>query len=147
MPSNVSRTHTGKVVEAICALPCRRRRIPTEMRRNSSEVRACSATSRRYGRAPVDPPTSRAYRFVAGCDWARLDYSAFAVGCVNCRVELARHRFNPLDYQRCGQVQRLRPCAGCNLATGGGADQNSTASTPVFEDVSGNAKACPSWGS
>jgi len=44
---------------------------------------------------------------VAGCDWAReADYSAFAVGCATCRVELARDRFNQIDYHV--QVQRLR---------------------------------------
>ena len=58
--------------------------------------------------APDYEPSNHAgHTIVAGCDWAReADYSAFAVGCANCRVELARDRFNQVDYHV--QVQRLR---------------------------------------
>lgn len=36
---------------------------------------------------------------VAGLDWGKQnDFTAISVGCVNCRVEVARDRFNQIDY-------------------------------------------------
>ena len=63
--------------------------------------------------APADPlPTGHhGHTLVMGCDWAKQeDYSAFAVGCATCRQELARDRFNKIDYHF--QVQRLKALAG-----------------------------------
>ena len=47
---------------------------------------------------------------VMGCDWAKqADYTALSVGCATCRQELARDRFNQIDYHF--QVQRLKALA------------------------------------
>lgn len=53
------------------------------------------------------PAKHRGHRIVAGCDWAKQhDYSSFSFGCVNCRCEVERDRFNKIDYAF--QVQRLK---------------------------------------
>jgi hypothetical protein len=50
------------------------------------------------------------HEIVMGCDWAKQnDYTALAVGCATCRQELARDRFNQIDYHF--QVQRLKALA------------------------------------
>jgi len=62
--------------------------------------------------APLDttPETHAGHHIVAGCDWAReSDYSCFSVGCVTCRQEVARDRFNQVDYHV--QTQRLQALA------------------------------------
>lgn len=52
------------------------------------------------------PEQHEGHRIVAGCDWARQqDYSCFSFGCVDCRVEVDRDRFNQIDYAF--QAQRL----------------------------------------
>ena len=58
--------------------------------------------------APMTTPEQHAgHRIVAGCDWAKMhDYSSFSFGCVTCRQEVARDRFNKIDYAF--QVQRLK---------------------------------------
>lgn len=39
------------------------------------------------------------HRIVAGVDWAKQhDYTAISVGCADCRQELAKDRFNKIDY-------------------------------------------------
>ena len=62
--------------------------------------------------APLDatPEAHAGHHIIAGCDWAREnDYSAFSVGCVTCRQEVARDRFNQVDYHV--QTQRLQALA------------------------------------
>ena len=62
--------------------------------------------------APLDttPDAHAGHHIVAGCDWAReADYTAFSVGCVTCRQEVARDRFNQVDYHV--QTQRLQALA------------------------------------
>lgn len=62
--------------------------------------------------APLDttPETHAGHHIVAGCDWAReSDYSCFSVGCVTCRQEVSRDRFNQVDYHV--QTQRLQALA------------------------------------
>ena len=62
--------------------------------------------------APLDatPDAHKGHHIVAGCDWAReSDYSCFSVGCVTCRQEVARDRFNQVDYHV--QTQRLQALA------------------------------------
>lgn len=50
------------------------------------------------------------HTIIMGCDWAKQnDYTALAVGCATCRQELARDRFNQIDYHF--QVQRLKALA------------------------------------
>ena len=61
--------------------------------------------------APLDatPEAHAGHHIVCGCDWAReADYSAFSVGCVTCHQEVARDRFNQVDYHvQVGRVQAL----------------------------------------
>lgn len=57
------------------------------------------------------PETTRqqhsGHRIIAGCDWAKQhDFTCFSVGCLDCRVEVARDRFNKIDYAF--QRQRLQ---------------------------------------
>lgn len=62
--------------------------------------------------APLDttPDQHKGHHLVAGCDWAReSDFTCFSVGCVTCRQEVARDRFNQVDYHV--QTQRLRALA------------------------------------
>lgn len=51
--------------------------------------------------APVnpDPTTHHGHHVVLGADWGKVsDYTAYSVVCSDCRVELARHRRNEIDY-------------------------------------------------
>lgn len=56
--------------------------------------------------APMSEPHAHAgHTIVAGCDWAKQqDYTCFSFGCMDCRVEVERDRFNQIDYS----VQRQR---------------------------------------
>jgi hypothetical protein len=59
-------------------------------------------------KAPLDPkPEDHAgHNIVAGLDWAKQnDFTCSPVGCADCKVELARDRFNQIDYQF--QYQRI----------------------------------------
>jgi hypothetical protein len=58
--------------------------------------------------APEATPEQHAkHRIIAGCDWAKQeDYTTFSFGCADCRVEVARDRFNKIDYTF--QAQRLQ---------------------------------------
>ncbi|MDI9548672.1 MAG: hypothetical protein QM346_13840, partial [Chloroflexota bacterium] len=50
------------------------------------------------------------HRIVAGVDWGKAnDFTAISIGCADCRVELARDRFNQVDYV----LQRARLAALC----------------------------------
>lgn len=62
--------------------------------------------------APLDvqPAAHTGHTIVMGCDWAKQnDYTSLSVGCATCRQELARDRFNKIDYHF--QVMRLRALA------------------------------------
>lgn len=59
-------------------------------------------------KAPQTTPAAHAgHRIIAGADWAKQrDFTAFSFGCMDCKVEVARDRFNQIDYAF--QVQRLQ---------------------------------------
>ena len=62
--------------------------------------------------APTDatPEAHAGHTLVMGADWAReADFTCFSVGCVTCRQEVARDRFNQVDYHV--QTQRLQALA------------------------------------
>lgn len=56
-------------------------------------IRACMG-------APVCEPDKHAGHYiVAGVDWAKQsDFTAISIGCATCKVEIARDRFNRIDY-------------------------------------------------
>lgn len=58
--------------------------------------------------APKTTPAAHAgHRIVAGCDWAKQhDYTTFSFGCLDCKQEVDRDRFNKIDYAF--QVERLQ---------------------------------------
>ena len=46
-----------------------------------------------------DPAAHAGHRIVAGLDWGKhRDFTAISVGCADCQVEVARDRYNQLDY-------------------------------------------------
>lgn len=52
------------------------------------------------------------HRLVAGVDWGKQhDYTCISIGCVTCKCEVARDRFNQIDYT----VQRDRLRALCEM--------------------------------
>jgi hypothetical protein len=61
--------------------------------------------------APLDatPEQHKGHTIVCGADWAReADYTSFSVGCSTCRCEVARDRFNQVDYHvQVGRLQAL----------------------------------------
>ncbi len=68
--------------------------------------------------APETTPAEHAgHHIVLGADWARQqDFSAFSAVCRDCRVEVARDRFNQIDYHF--QVARLKAlCDKWRVAT------------------------------
>jgi len=82
--------------------------------------------------APDTTPAEHAgHHIVAGCDWARqADYSAFSLVCRDCRVEVARDRFNQIDYHV--QVARLKAlCDKWTVATI--LAETNSIGTPVLE--------------
>ena len=49
--------------------------------------------------APLIPADHARHHIVAGLDWGKhQDYTATSIGCADCRVEIARDRFNQIDY-------------------------------------------------
>ena len=55
----------------------------------------------------VDPKEHKDHYIVAGIDWGKTgDYTAISMGCVDCQVEIARDRFNQIDYLF--QVERIK---------------------------------------
>jgi hypothetical protein len=59
--------------------------------------------------APMDarPEDHAGHQIVMGVDWGKQhDYTALSVGCATCKVELARDRFNKIDYHY--QRERLK---------------------------------------
>lgn len=56
---------------------------------------------------PSTPEPHAGHRIIAGADWAKqADYSAFSFGCMDCKMEVDKDRFNQIDYTF--QVERLR---------------------------------------
>jgi hypothetical protein len=52
------------------------------------------------------PEAHRGHHIIAGLDWGKQkDFTATSIGCSTCRVEIARDRFNQIDYQY--QYQRI----------------------------------------
>lgn len=64
-------------------------------------------------KAPATTPDKhKGHRIIAGCDWAQQhDYTTFSFGCVDCKQEVARDRFNQIDYV----LQRGRLMAMCEV--------------------------------
>ena len=64
---------------------------------------------------PADP--HQGHRMVAGVDWAKQsDYTAISIGCLECRQEVARDRFNKIDFHF--QRERLKALVSLyNLVT------------------------------
>lgn len=62
--------------------------------------------------APQTTPQEHSgHKIVAGVDWARLaDFTAVSVGCATCKAEVARDRFNQIEYA----FQRDRIAALCD---------------------------------
>jgi hypothetical protein len=59
--------------------------------------------------APLKPDMSKheGHQIMAGVDWAKSeDYTAISIGCRDCREEIARDRYNKVDYAF--QTKRLR---------------------------------------
>ena len=55
---------------------------------------------------PADMAKHKGHQIVAGVDWAKQnDFTAISIGCRDCQVEIARDRFNKIDYAF--QVKRL----------------------------------------
>ena len=49
---------------------------------------------------PTTPEAHKGHNIVAGLDWGKQnDFTATSIGCETCKVELARDRFNQIDYQ------------------------------------------------
>ena len=46
------------------------------------------------------PEAHKGHNIIAGLDWGKQnDFTATSIGCANCKMELARDRFNQIDYQ------------------------------------------------
>ena len=51
------------------------------------------------GAVPSTPEAHKEHYIVAGVDWAKQsDFTCISIGCATCKVELARDRFNRIDY-------------------------------------------------
>lgn len=61
--------------------------------------------------APIDqsPDDHKGHRIVGGIDWAsHIDFTAISLGCLDCRMEVARDRYNKIDYVlQAGRVRAL----------------------------------------
>lgn len=48
---------------------------------------------------PTEPAAHAGHTLVAGLDWGKQnDFTALSIGCVHCKCEVARDRFNQIDY-------------------------------------------------
>ena len=48
---------------------------------------------------PITPEQHAGHRLIAGLDWGKQqDFTAISIGCMDCHVEVARDRFNQIDY-------------------------------------------------
>jgi len=55
----------------------------------------------------VDPKDHAGHTILAGVDWAKsADYTAVSIGCRECQLEIARDRYNQVDYEF--QTKRLQ---------------------------------------
>ena len=82
------------------------------------------------GTGPDDHP---GHHIVIGCDWAKqADFTAFSMVCRDCHVEVARDRFNQIDYHV--QRQRLQVLSERWGATMILAESNSIGE-PVIEEL------------
>jgi hypothetical protein len=51
------------------------------------------------GAQPTTPVAHKGHYIVAGLDWGKQnDFTATSIGCANCKLEIARDRFNQIDY-------------------------------------------------
>lgn len=69
-------------------------------------------------KAPQTTPAAhQAHRIVAGLDLAKQqDYTAISIGCATCHIEIARDRFNKIDYLY--QMERIKLiCRKWNVQT------------------------------
>lgn len=93
-------------------------------------------------RAPeTTPDNHRGHRIVAGIDWGKLaDYTAISLVCADCFAEVARDRFNQIDYH----VQRQRLSVLCERWNVSGilAESNSMGE-PVIEEL--QREGLPVW--
>lgn len=79
------------------------------------------------------PEAHKGHTIVAGCDWAKQnDFTTFSFGCVDCKVEVARDRFNKIDYV----FQRGRLRAMCDLWQPSAVlTELNSIGEPVFEEL------------
>jgi len=85
--------------------------------------------------APLDatPWDHRGHRIVAGVDWAQsIDYTAVSLVCVECRTEVARDRFQKIDYA----LQRARLEALCEKwGVHGVLPEANSMGVPIIEEL------------
>lgn len=75
----------------------------------------------------------RRHYMVAGIDWGKQDdFTAISVGCVNCRKEVYRDRFNQIDYtfQR-GRIENIFGEFGIEY----GLAESNSIGTPILEEL------------
>jgi hypothetical protein len=85
--------------------------------------------------APVEaaPDQHGGHRLVAGLDWGKQhDFTAISVGCATCKVEVARDRYNRLDYAF--QRQRVAAMVGQWGVSGLLAERNAMGE-PLIEEL------------
>lgn len=73
------------------------------------------------------------HRIVAGVDWGKQqDFTAISIGCADCKVELARDRFNRIDYafqrKRLGALQDKWHCHSILV-------ELNAMGAPIFEEL------------
>jgi hypothetical protein len=79
------------------------------------------------------PEQHKDHIIVAGVDWAKQrDFTTFSLGCVTCRQEVARDRFNQIDYV----FQRARLQVLCDLWKPKAIlTETNSIGTPIFEEL------------
>jgi hypothetical protein len=84
--------------------------------------------------APVSRPEDhKGHQIIAGVDWAKQnDYTAIGVGCMDCKVEVAKDRFNKIDFH----FQRGRLKALCDKwGLGYGLVETNSIGEPNLEEL------------
>ena len=80
-----------------------------------------------------DPKDHEGHHIVVGVDWGKQqDFTAISVGCVTCKQELARDRFNQIDYHF--QRERLKVLTDKWNATSILVETNAMGE-PIFEEL------------
>ena len=80
-----------------------------------------------------DPKDHKGHHKVMSADWGKqADFTAISVGCVDCKVELARDRFNQIDYHF--QRKRLKVLADKWDVTSILVETNAMGE-PIFEEL------------